>query len=186
MLCKELEKTPYSKTDHRNRLMADLPLRNAGAVKEKTPNHLRRPFVFGLPHIRGYKPLDNYQTLLIESIDAHLERHPETLDRFVAHARRPLQVPMQRGLLFKAVTVDPPRLPQSASGKKQRLIRRSLKKYPFVTAEAQNPGLREAGERFVLDLERARLRGKALHAGRGGEACPRGVGHGGPLRHPVF
>jgi len=158
MLLNELQGKPYSKTAHRNRLMAMLPLRNAGAIEKKRQTISAVLLSLGLPHIKGYKPLDNYQGLLIEIIDAHLERHPEIVETFMAYARRPLRIPMQRDLFLKAVVVDPPKMLQPVTGQKQRQVKRILKKYAFVAAEAHNTGLQEAGRSFVADLERARLR----------------------------
>lgn len=158
MLCKELQGRPYSKAAHRRGLVERLPGRNAGAVQKKYHTLSAALLALALPSIKGYKPLDNYQTLLIEAIDCHLERHPEIMALIMAHAGRPLSAPMQREFFFKDMVVDPPRPRGPGSGKRKRLVRNIAKKYTFVRAEAQNPNLTEAGLGFVVDLEKARLR----------------------------
>jgi len=158
MLCRELKGESYSKMDHRNRLVEKLTPRNAGSVQKKYQTISAALLALNLPYIRGYKPLDNYQTLLIEQIDVHLEKHPEIVGVLTAYAERSLLAPVQRDLFFRATVVDPPEPHPPESGNKERLLRKIMKKYTFVTAEANNSDLEEAGKGFVLDLERARLR----------------------------
>lgn len=158
MLIRELQGKPYSKTAHRNRIVDTLSGRNAGAVQKKYHTISAALTALGLPSIRGFKPLDNYQTLLIDAIDAHLEAHPETANALTAYARRPLSIPMQREFFFEAVVMDPPGRLGRGSGKKARLVRKIMKKYTFVKTEDANPDLKGAGKDFVFDFEQARLR----------------------------
>jgi hypothetical protein len=68
MLKAELAGTPYSKAEHRRRLMAKLENRSEPAVERKHMNISAVLRELGLPFIDGYKPLSNYQEILREVV----------------------------------------------------------------------------------------------------------------------
>jgi hypothetical protein len=67
MLSEELAGKHYSKTEHRKRLVPLLNNRGA-AVEYKHQNISAVLMKLGLPFIKGYKPLNNYQGLLVQKI----------------------------------------------------------------------------------------------------------------------
>ncbi|OGP59207.1 MAG: hypothetical protein A2V65_12465 [Deltaproteobacteria bacterium RBG_13_49_15] len=158
MLQKELHGEPYSKTAYRKKLLIKLNLRNAGAVELKHQTISAVLLTLGLPYIKGYKPLENYQTLLLESIDTFLQGHPHILSGLIAHARKRISSHIQRDLFFRNIEVDPPKRLRAFPAKKRHLINRLLRKYDFVSLEGANLFLAGAGEQFVIDFEKARLR----------------------------
>lgn len=69
MLSAETSGQPYSKADHRRRLLPKLnPRRTEGAIEYKRGNISAVMIGLGLPYIRGYKPYGNYQDELEDEI----------------------------------------------------------------------------------------------------------------------
>ncbi len=157
MLQQELRGHAYNKTEYRNRLIQKLNSRNAGAVELKHHTISAVLLALSLPHIKGYKPLDNYQTLLLEVIDAHLQSHPKIVSEMLAYAKRPLATPIQRDLFFRNIEVLPPARRNSIPAKKRRQINIISKKFGFVSIESANRSIILAGETLVFDFETARL-----------------------------
>ena len=80
MLEAELAGQAYSKAAHRRALLPRLsPVRTASAVEFKHQNISAAMLELGLPYIRGYKPMRNYQAALAAEIRRHLEADPHLL-----------------------------------------------------------------------------------------------------------
>lgn len=144
MLDAELSGRPYSKSEHRRALL-ELVKRSEGSVEFKHQNISAVLQDLGLPWIAGYKPRSNYQSALLEAVEAHLHRQtPADIDKF--DVRLPSDV--------DGVLVDPPkhRLP-SCGPALERLIRR----FDPAARDVRNRRLGRAGEEFVLHFERHRL-----------------------------
>jgi hypothetical protein len=74
MLAAETAGQPYSKAEHRRRLLAKLsPGRTLQAIEFKHANISAVMIELGLPYIRGYKPRGNYQAELASEIRQHVE-----------------------------------------------------------------------------------------------------------------
>lgn len=158
MLQNELLGQPYNKTVHRNNLLKKLDHRSAGAVEKKHQTISSVLLELGLPYIHGYKPLDNYQNILLEVIDQYLDKTPKILSTILHYADSILSTPVQRDLFFTDVTtVEPPlSLPLNVS-RKHRTLKRIAEKYDFIGREAKNENLVKAGEKFILEFETGRL-----------------------------
>lgn len=146
---------PFSKTAHRNSLLPLLNNRSPGAVERKHQNISAILIEEGIPYITGYKPLGNYQNLLREVVLEQLGDRFETRAVIEAEVLRAPPPPTFDDIL--AALVDPPaprpgmnRAPRTASPR----VRAPA---DYLLMEARNQALGIAGERFVLDLERARL-----------------------------
>ena len=164
MLQYEVIGQPYNKTAHRNNLLKKIDHRSAGAVEKKHQTISSVLLELGLPYIHGYKPLDNYQNILLEVIDQYLDKEPKILSALLNSADSTVSAPVQRDLFFTDVTVvEPPLSPGLNLGKKHRTLKRMAEKYDFVDREAKNKNLLKAGEKLILEFESGRLRkeGKA-------------------------
>ncbi len=61
MLAAEVSGRSYSKTEHRQNLLARLINRSKGSIERKHQNISAILVEMGVPYIDGYKPLRNYQ-----------------------------------------------------------------------------------------------------------------------------
>ena len=99
MLEAELAGQRYSKAAHRRALLPRLnPVRTAAAVEFKHQNISAAMLGLGLPYIRGYKPMSNYQAALASEIRRHVEADPRLLQilREGTSAGTPPGSPLQR------------------------------------------------------------------------------------------
>jgi hypothetical protein len=112
-----------------------------------------------LPYISGYKPRGNYQALLANAVEDYLARTPGYLDVLAdAPALSPEKPPAVELTDPAWLFEDPPEsidLPEPgrpwATGRARRV--------DFAERDAANRHLGRLGEEFVVELERARLRG---------------------------
>jgi hypothetical protein len=74
MLIQELTGQAYNKSTHRKALMHKLDNRSEGAIERKHQNISAILIALGCPYISGYKPLGNYQALLREVVEQHLDK----------------------------------------------------------------------------------------------------------------
>jgi hypothetical protein len=145
MLRDELSGRPYVKAHHRARLLEQIA-RSPGAIERKHQNISAVLMELGLPWIWGYKPLMNFQDALFEAVDRYLSGRHEELEHppvVVAHANPP-----------EAVFVQ---LPSFAARPRKDKLERLVKKFDPVLRDFRNRRLGEAGERFVVELERNAL-----------------------------
>jgi Family of unknown function (DUF6416) len=152
MLQAEIAGQRYSKAEHRRALLPRLnPGRTPGAVEYKHQNISAAMLDLGLPYIRGYKPMSNYQAALTAEIQRHLEADPKLLrtlrnrhnDGTARHSllqRRPVPAP------------SPP--PAASSGTRNRAGRHP--DYGLLYEENSRRG--EKGEELVIGYEREWLR----------------------------
>lgn len=154
MLRLELQGRPVNKTAHRQDLKRQLPNRNESAIEFKHPNISAVLIEMGLPYIAGYKPRFNYQHALVAAVETYLDNRSEFAQLFDQSARQIPSEPIaeQTGDIWE--TPPESRVRQVADDSPVHSpIRRD-----YVAEEARNQKLGEAGERFILELERTRLR----------------------------
>jgi hypothetical protein len=144
MLAEELAARPYSKTAHRNALREAIPLRSDGSIERKHQNISAVLQDLGLRWIVGYKPLSNYQQMLRDVLEA-------SITRLGLDSLQPVSTDIDPNLIF----VDPPTPVASkpSTEKKKRIGRKTDR----AALDAKNRTLGEAGERYVMDVEKARL-----------------------------
>lgn len=154
MLERGLRGEAVNKTEHRNRLLRLLNGRTPGAVERKHQNISAILIEEGVPYISGYKPLFNYQSLLREVVLEQLGGRPETRAVIEEEVLRTPEPPTFDDIL--AALVDPP-APRPGMHRRGLAARRVRAPADYLLIEARNRALGLSGERFVLDLERARL-----------------------------
>lgn len=145
MLSFELQGVPYSKTEHRNRLMTVVP-RSAGAIEHKHMNVSAVLEEHGYPRIRGYRPERNYQrSALPRLIIPYLRKRGDVIDKLVS---APV-VPGDAGAVFVAPPSDGVSLPDPADP--------IARKFDIAKRDARNRALGAEGENFVVSMELLRL-----------------------------
>ena len=161
MLRLELTGRKYNKTEHRHVLMSHLNNRSNGSVELKHQNISAVLIEMGIPYIDGYKPRHNYQRSLLPAVSKYLDMNPEYQSLFQADAEVTPSVPTVMD--FLAAMEDPPEREDkedSARVKGKGIIISSGVNY--LEREARNQSLGDAGEKFVINYERARL----IYAGK--------------------
>lgn len=160
MLRKEILGESYSKAEHRAALMPLLHARSAGSVEFKHQNSSAVLVRLGLPYIAGYKPRANYQGLLAAAVERFLIQHLAYLDQLAdAPKLSPTHAPPAPGDDLDHVFEDPPDdmpLPPPSKPWLTGIGRR----IDFAARDAADRRLGKLGEEFVVELERARLRGE--------------------------
>lgn len=162
MLDKELRGIEYSKTEHRRHLSRLLNVRSDGAIERKHQNISAILIKLGFPYVSGYKPLRNYQRILYDAVSNRLNKDQDLLDLVQVQINEPAAVPTLDDIL--TALVDPPvadLVDSRISNTKVRELTSPQYKIDYLEQEARNRSLGQAGERFILEFERARL----IHAG---------------------
>ena len=162
MLRLELTGQHYNKTKHRRTLMDRLNSRSDGSVELKHQNISAVLIEMGIPYIDGYKPRSNYQrTLLPDAVIQYLKGNPEFQELFRADAETLPEVPAVENILTAWAPPPIREKPTDSAVKEVPPIYNPVD-VNYLEREAQNQALGDAGERFVMDYERARL----IHAGK--------------------
>jgi len=152
MLEAELTGQPYSKTAHRRALLPRLnPVRTAAAVEFKHQNVSAAMLDLGLPYIRGYKPMSNYQAALATEIQRHLEADPQVLRKLregISAGTSP------RSSLQRTAPPSPSASPTASPGTGHRTGRHP----DYGALEEENRRRGAQGEELVVGYERGWLR----------------------------
>jgi hypothetical protein len=161
MLRMEIVGQKFRKSDFRKKVMAQCPGRSTGAVEYKFQNVSAVLEENNLSWIDGYKPARNYQRLLSDEIKIFLDKS-EGLARSEPQPpnTRPTATPTWGSAACPPPPPRPPMTPRS------KLAPRLASKIDYALKEASNRKLGEAGEKFVLELERDKL----IRAGQEGLA----------------
>jgi hypothetical protein len=145
MLAADLSGQPYVKSRHSAALMAQIG-RTHRSVEFKHQNISAVMDELGMPWIPGYKPKRNYQNAIFDAIDRYLTKHPATLE--------PVSILPPPPPLPGEIFVAPPTL---RAGPVPERLRRLVRKFDPVERDHRNRALGNAGEAFVVDLERRQL-----------------------------
>jgi hypothetical protein len=148
MLAADLSGQAYVKSRHSAALMAKIG-RSHRSVEFKHQNISAVLDELGMPWIPGYKPKLNYQNAIFDAIDRYLTRHTNILE--------PAPVPQTVPRFPVDIFVAPPVLRQTSERIPKRL-RQLIAKFDPVERDYLNRSLGKAGEAFVVDLERNRLK----------------------------
>jgi hypothetical protein len=148
MLRAELSGEAYVKSRHSAALMAKIG-RTHRSVEFKHQNISAVLDELGMPWIPGYKPKLNFQNAIFDAIDRYLTQHPGILE--------PVPTSQPKPTLPAEVFVFPP-APRPASDQIPERLRRLVIKFDPVERDHLNRSLGKAGEAFVLDLEKHRLK----------------------------
>ncbi len=163
MLASEVVGRTYNKSEHRRAMIDRLDGRSEGSIERKHQNISAVLIGMGIPCIDGYKPLRNYQSVLPQAVADYLARHPEFEVLLSTVDETPIAVPSVPDILAVLEDAPEPLGPLSPPG--------AVAETPpvwmptptnYLAREAQLQDLGKAGERFVMNFERARL----IHFGR--------------------
>ena len=150
----ELGQKP-SKAEYNRRLQQLLPARNKASIERKHANISAVLNLYGAQTLSGYKPLPNFQKLLVEVVGRALEQD-HALDEA---ALRRVETPAEKPLLddFSEFLVDAPCHKAAVSDKTLDWIRRAPMKRDYLERESRNRSLGLAGELLVMEFEARRL-----------------------------
>ncbi|MDP1535609.1 MAG: DUF3883 domain-containing protein [Burkholderiales bacterium] len=158
MLTLQLTGQHYNKTEHRRRLQKLLNNRSDGSIERKHQNISAILIGLHCPWITGYKPLGNYQALLLEIVEARLKQNSVFDQAAMAAVQMPAVVPKLND--FSGLMVDPPKIAQSAEQKTPKYqlgVAGSIVKRDYIERESRNSSLGLAGEKFIVQYEQWRL-----------------------------
>lgn len=175
---------PFVKA-HRARALMERTGRSHRSVEFKHMNISAVAAELGLPHVRGYRPLANYQSAIFDAVDRHLDAHPKILSD---DAFNLLPVVQQWGggsARYRAETEEATRSQQgvaepasrfNSAGRSHPLLTlteapppgppriprpeglaRLVRKYDPAARDHRNRALGKLGEERVFHHERARL-----------------------------
>jgi hypothetical protein len=166
MLTLELNGQRYSKTEHARALLAQLDGRSRPSVEFKHCNISAVMVALGYPYIDGYKPRGNFQGLLLDVVETHLQANMALQEAVQAAVLRPA-VSAPPGEV-ETIWVPPPRPQRIAEPPAAYAPRFSAARRDYLAQESRNRSLGRAGELFVAELETRRLHaiGKRQLAGR--------------------
>ena len=184
MLALDATGQPFVKA-HRARALMQRTGRSHRSVEFKHMNISAVAAELGLPHVRGYRPMANYQSAIFDAIDRHLDAHPEVLSDDFASPRllsaaqpwgggprsgggalhsHPMPGVSDRATLFDGghsgirtltLTEAPP--PGPPLSPRPEGLARLVRKYDPAARDHRNRALGRLGEEHVFHHERARL-----------------------------
>jgi len=148
MLALERAGTPYNKSENRRSLM-EVVHRSEGSIERKLQNVSAVLDVLGAQWINGYKPLAHYQDALVTAVERALRGEPRFLD--------PGSVGVPPLADDAAILVP---LPPFADPDETLTpaVWGLVGKFDPAERDARNRDLGKAGEKFVVEFERNRLR----------------------------
>lgn len=153
MLNLELSGLPYNKSDHRRRVAKFLNDRD-NSIEFKHRNISGILAKMGLPFIKGYKPLFNYQQLLEDEVIQFLESNKLPIEReFKKFAEEPVTSLIKKINYSKLLDVSP-----TKSTLKEREPSFLPIKINYLAREQNNRLLGEKGEQLVFNYETWRLK----------------------------
>jgi len=147
MLRAELSQQPYIKSHHSAVLMQQIG-RTHRSVEFKHQNISAVLEELGLPWIVGYKPKRNYQVSIFGAIDRYLSSNVD-----MTYGQLPPAVLVasdDAGMFVNAPELQPP-------SDRPWQLERLIKKFDPVERDLRNRSLGQAGEEFVLAVEKKRL-----------------------------
>jgi len=133
-------------------------MRSDGAIERKHQNISAILIKLGFPYIDGYKPLRNYQQILYDTVSSRLNNEKALVDFVQFQIDQPATTPTIDDIL--EALVDPPVADLIESRKSRTRVRElPSQQYSvdYIAQEARNRSLGQAGEKFVVQFERARL-----------------------------
>jgi hypothetical protein len=154
MLDSEFRLLPFNKAAH-NRALRQVIRRSAGSIERKHQNISAIMIEQGFAYIEGYKPLGNYQQDLEEVVLSRLSANRSLAEAMRQAAEAPASPVTVPDILNRLE--DPPEHLKHGPRVSERPATPRLGT-DWLAAEARNTSLGRAGELFVLDFERLRLR----------------------------
>lgn len=148
MLALEREGRPYNKSANRRQLMETVR-RSDGSIERKLQNISAVLDMLGVQWINGYKPLAHFQDALVGAVERILSRELRFLE---AGSEDVLLARDQDSILV------PPPPPVERDHALTPVLQRLVGKFDPAERDARNRDLGKAGEKFVVEFERQRLK----------------------------
>lgn len=152
-----------NKAEHNRQLQSMLPARSKASIEYKHCNISAVLVELGVPPLIGYKPLFNYQQLLIPIVSEAIAND----SRLDEAALRQVETPAEAPLLdsFERFVVAPPEGERLSTYDRTEQVRdRPLVVRDYLQREARNRSLGAAGEELVMRYEAQRLHAAGSHA----------------------
>lgn len=143
-----------NKTEHNRRLLETLPARNMASLEYKHRNISAVLNLLGIQSLNGYKPLPNFQRMLVDVVGTAVAR-----DRILDEVSlRSVETPAEQPLIddFSDFVVQIP-APKPRVAERGDILERLPVKRDYLEREARNRSLGLAGELLVIDFEQRRL-----------------------------
>jgi len=153
MLTLELTSQSFNKSEHRRALQQKLTDRSESSIEFKHCNISAVMLELGFPYVRGYKPLPNYQALLLAVVVEQVRLNPIVDQAALAAVEQPAVVPAEHD--FTLVKAEAPKRELKAAENSQ--ITFVAVKRDYLEREERNRSLGSAGEEFVVQFEQWRL-----------------------------
>lgn len=163
MLRMQLMGQTPNKAEHNRQLQSMLPARSKASIEYKHCNISAVLVELGVPPLIGYKPLFNYQQLLIPIVSEAIAND----SRLDEAALRQVETPAEAPLLdsFERFVVAPPEGERLSTYDRTEQVRdRPLVVRDYLQREARNRSLGAAGEELVMRYEAQRLHAAGSHA----------------------
>ncbi len=157
MLEKEINGETYNKTEYRKKIITKLSNRSEGSIELKHQNISAVLIELGYPYIDGYKPRKNYQKMLYDMIVDYINDNRDIANRLSKYAEDPVDDEVYDGdnIQYK---VDPPELTDDIMDKENDKKKFTGRKANYIKKEYENSRLGKAGEKFILEIEKNKLK----------------------------
>ena len=153
MLMAELRGDKFSKTGHRNIILAHLPRRGKGSIEYKHQNISAVLAEMGLPFIDGYKPAYNFQkSILVRTVEEYVRKHESIETLFLGFSDTPARQLLMPD--FSSWVVNAPK--KREEQQQINLIRKPLH-INYLKREQENRLLGIQGEQLVFEYEKSIL-----------------------------
>lgn len=150
----ELGQKP-NKAEHNRRLQQLLPARNKQAIEYKHGNISAVLSLYGAQTLSGYKPLPNFQRLIVGVVGHALEQDRALDEAAIRSVETAAEVPLLED--FQGFVVDVPKSKVAVSEQRMDWVRRTPIKRDYLERESRNRSLGLAGELLVMEYETRRL-----------------------------
>lgn len=155
MLSTELRGELYNKSEYRRNLQILLDGRSDAAIEKKHQNISAILISLGVPYIRGYKPLYNYQRLLFDIVADVVNNDHKIISAIDVESQMSIAIPTVDELL--TLLEEPPKPSRAKEELAVYAAKRKPVKIDYIQKEYKNQNLGRAGEEFALRYEKARL-----------------------------
>ncbi|HEX7380695.1 MAG TPA: DUF3883 domain-containing protein [Nevskiaceae bacterium] len=156
MLRMQLVGQNLNKAEQSRELQALLPARSKASIEYKHRNISAVLVELGIPPLRGYRPLFNYQQALVPVVATVLESDTRLDAAALSDVEKPAEASPLRS--FDHFVVGPPEGRRPRASDAHEIHDRPTIVRDYLQREARNRSLGEAGEELVMRYEAQRLR----------------------------
>ena len=155
MLRMQLMGQTPNKTEHNRQLQSMLPARSKASIEYKHCNISAVLVELGVPPLVGYKPLFNYQQLLMTVVSEALVKDSRLDEAAIRQVETPAETPLLDS--FDDFVVSVPNIRRAPAAERERVADRPMVVRDYLERETRNRSLGQAGENLVMEFEARRL-----------------------------